>query len=266
MPAALLCCLLFSTTMVWAEEYPTIVYRADLRQPWDVFTHGFLPLNNDDDIHKHVSGASCQTRILQGTTAFVDTTADYGMAKVWGEQLLDKQDVLVRSLTRTFYIYHIFATSNFFNCTLSLLKAERDANQRGNKELARLIRDDLNTAVGVKERWLAYYGIPSELISLAEERIELAVQHSHEYWNTKYNPNAFWVWNQGVSTIPYNPGSWARPFIQIATPDRFTACFIGIIDTRSDHAVLPTAVTSEANDQTDSVEVVTSTSDAPTSV
>lgn len=217
----LLCCLLFSATAVDPPQY---VYRADLRNPLEVFINGFLALGNNNDLHDHVSGASCQNHQVQGTTTFVDTTSDFAMAKRWGEQLLYHRDVLVQPETDTFYIYQIRPARNFYNCELSLLAAYERTNLFK-------YRDDL-AALGVKDRWLAaHYGIETSFmikafvfqkLNLADNNSPIDEQAPIENWmfdSRKYLPYVYGAKREPYVT-PENP-----PFIKFTPPPHFTACF-----------------------------------------
>ena len=148
---------------VWAE-HPYFVYRADLRHPQDVFTHGFPALGNNNNLHDHVSGTSCQTETRQGNTAFVDTTADEESAQVWGKGLMKKTNVLVRPATNNFYIYKIHATKTFYELESSLKKARDTADP-----LERILYgfDIVALSTLVKERWFSYGKIEGDLVKEA---------------------------------------------------------------------------------------------------
>ena len=163
--AVLLCCLLFSAVVVWTEDSPVYVLRADIRPPNDVFLNGFRSLGDNDNLLDHVSGASCQTATHQGTTVFIDTTTNLLFAKAWGEQLLSKTNILVPPTTNFYYVYVIHANSNFFNCEASLWK---EADSLHDKSLHNTIVY-LNQIYHVKQqsRWLAYYEITGYSISSA---------------------------------------------------------------------------------------------------
>ena len=155
----MLCCLLLSAAVVWTDP-PEFVYRADLRDPMDVFEKGFPALGNDDDLHNHVTGASCGTARQKGTTIFVDTCSEH-LAIKWGEVLISKSDF------DGFYIYQIRTTASFHHCENSLrdiAKKIREGKDDPKKYQQYLYDADKLEEKKRTSRWLAHSGVPKELI------------------------------------------------------------------------------------------------------
>ena len=149
------CCLFFFAAVVWAQ--PEVVYRADLRIPDDVFKRGFPCLRKNVDLHDHVTGISCERGQSQSHTgtAFVDTTENWEIAKLWGLSLT------LTFNSRKFYVYKIHATPNFFECYKSVYETY--------EEPKRSEFEDGLTMIQAQARWLAYGGIAATQIEGAYE-------------------------------------------------------------------------------------------------
>ena len=116
-----LCCLLLSAAAVWAQ--PETVFVVDNHEPWYVFKYGLPALGRNQDLFKHVSGASCADGHGSGDTAFVDTTASFDFAIRWGEEL---------NGGRPFYMYEVRATQQMYELVKSWDGYPTRAMVRGN--------------------------------------------------------------------------------------------------------------------------------------
>ena len=187
----MLCYLLFSSAVIWAEHPPKFVYRADLRLPSDVFYDGFPVLGTNDNLHEHVSGSSCGNDQSPGNTAFIDTTASRKVAIEWGQILLKNS-----RHAKQFYLYKIRATDDFYDCRQSLLETYRKLGRNEDKLLGQYLSDFSRLQPQV-ERWLAYGNILPEQVKSAtaitgKEESKMPIANPRfKGASTKGNPGAY---------------------------------------------------------------------------
>lgn len=153
--AHMLLCLLFSAAVVCAQ-FPPMVFRVDMHPPEHVNFKGFPALGDNDDLHDHVTGASCQSD--QDNTEFVDTTASFEVAESWVKALSDQNPGV-----EVFYIYWIKTNDQFYSCPISLEKVSMD--HRDTDTRVKYSNDViLINRQPDRKRWLANEGIPASLI------------------------------------------------------------------------------------------------------
>jgi len=85
------------------------VYRADSREPKDVFVNGFRAWGTNTNFNDHIYGRS--GRNGSRDSAFIPTTVNLGAAEGFAA------DLLRISPTQTSYVYNIRATENFYYAT-----------------------------------------------------------------------------------------------------------------------------------------------------
>ena len=171
------------------RNLPTIVYRADFREPSNIFNNGFRALGINTDLLGHVSGNSCHSGPLKNT-AFVATTAeekfglDFGFSLLW----------TTPDAGPFIYVYKIRATEFFYDINTSLEKAHKVTGD-----------DQYSDAImifGHEAEWVAYNGIPRDLImsvsiykkgakELAGELVRTEENEFCRSENTRANTDAF---------------------------------------------------------------------------
>ena len=133
------------------DEVPQTVYRADFRDPDEIFAHGFRTLGNNDDLFDHVSGTSCQSGANQNS-AFTATTSVEKFARKWcSDNLWSGQGG-----SRFMYVYEIRATKNFYNAYNSLMNTFHQTKKTEYKSLAEMFK--------AENEWVAYKGVPRDLV------------------------------------------------------------------------------------------------------
>ena len=245
------CCLLFPAVAVLAQP-PEVVYRADLRSPEYVFINGFPALGNNDNLHDHVTGASCVSR--EDNTAFVDTTTNLKFVEWWGSH------VIVDLSNSTFYIYKIRTNQGFYNCKESLPTTDiRHPGKSVEYHMSfawlkgrdiRLDWDEWLAKEGIPlewERWLAKKGIPTSLIEGATEY--------RQFRKREFQPNPRFVpTSESVHANhkPYHHNYKASTFYrshrnQLPSSDtKITTCLPRICDLAPTYQVYTPIVTTDA--------------------
>jgi pertussis toxin subunit 1 len=138
---------LFFSFCTYAVQY---TYRADSRPPDVVFSEGFQPLGNNDNLYFHVEGITCYTGSRE--TAFVSTSASRDFSVGWGQ--------LNRPGT-TYYVYRIRATNNFYDAYQSLMSGYNNTHDARLFNTARTNR--------YQEEYSALGGIiPSQIVEAEE--------------------------------------------------------------------------------------------------
>ena len=134
---------------------PRFVYRSDFRDPQRIFASGFQSIGPNVNLLEHVQGVSCSYG-PKPSTAFVATTSEESFAEKWGgDQIWIDNDK-----GPNVYIYKIRATENFYSAYDSLLKAYRRTKSKNYQAAAAKYQ--------YQKEWLAYNGIPTELIVSAK--------------------------------------------------------------------------------------------------
>ena len=105
------------------NDPPRFVYRADFRDPDDIFQNGMSSLGDNINLIDHVDGRSCNYQ--QANTAFIATSAEEQSARHWASEQLRTNEQ-----QSSIYVYRIRASSNFYNMYESLMHAFRQSNPR----------------------------------------------------------------------------------------------------------------------------------------
>jgi hypothetical protein len=139
--------LLFFSLCVQADDFPSTVYRVDVRDPlgdW-MFQRGFQPPGHNTDLLAHVAGIS----VLNGSSGFVSTTDHYLAAEQIAISRLQQGNPLV-------WIYEIRAADNFYEVNASLHQAIYQLARRdghGSVQMTNL--ESLESLYGHPYEWVA---------------------------------------------------------------------------------------------------------------
>ena len=129
---------------------PRFVYRADFRDPDDIFRNGMASLGTNANLLDHVDGRSCHYN-REANSAFIATSAEQPGARHWAsEQLRTNPN------EASIYVYRIRASSNFYNVYESLIHAfrqTRDDTYRSRADRYRFLAE-----------WVAHSNIPANQI------------------------------------------------------------------------------------------------------
>ena len=161
------------------DDPPQFVYRADFRDPVDIFQNGMSSLGDNADLIDHVDGRSCNYQ--QANSAFVATSSEYQSTLHWASEQLR-----TNAEQRSIYIYRIRASSNFYSVYESLMSAFRrsspsDVRYRQRADRYRLLFE-----------WVALRTIPANQIERviryerdAENR-DIVQMGILPHWNVDY--------------------------------------------------------------------------------
>ena len=105
------------------DDPPRFVYRADFRDPVDIFQNGMSSLGENADLIDHVDGRSCNYQ--QANSAFVATSSEEQGTLHWASEQLR-----TNAEQRSIYVYRIRASSNFYSVYESLMSAFRRSSPR----------------------------------------------------------------------------------------------------------------------------------------
>ncbi|RJK65259.1 hypothetical protein CMV60_15450 [Serratia marcescens] len=108
----IVCFIWFFSTVVYATDPVTIVYRIDSRSPSKVFSLGFTSWGADNSLLRHVSGENIQGR----TSAFISTTSNWGAIERMAEIVVGFEP------GSQAWIYTITPSRNFYDINGSLLR------------------------------------------------------------------------------------------------------------------------------------------------
>ena len=203
----------FLCTFAFNEDPPSFVYRADFREPSDIFLHGFQHLGDNDNLVDHVIDDSCSSG-KKKNSAFVATSLDENMATEFGLNLL------WTTPGAGFFIcvYKIPATEFFYDAIESLRKAYKETGKKHFLNLVETFEEE--------QEWVAYHGVPREQIFSAFTykkgskmgTAELAVKENNDFYvseNTRGNRDVYPV------VRPAN----AVTLIASNLPNPVSACF-----------------------------------------
>ncbi len=105
------------------DDPPRFVFRADFRDPVDIFQNGMSSLGENADLIDHVDGRSCNHQ--QANSAFVATSSELPSTLHWASEQLR-----TNAEQRSIYVYRIRASSNFYSVYESLMSAFRRSSPR----------------------------------------------------------------------------------------------------------------------------------------
>ncbi|MEB7886052.1 scabin-related ADP-ribosyltransferase [Serratia fonticola] len=85
------------------DVYPIFVYRLDERNHVEIFSNGFQSWGQDEDILKHITGASTRNH----TSAYIATSSDVNYLKKFAYLYGRSQRMFKGNTPETLYVYKI---------------------------------------------------------------------------------------------------------------------------------------------------------------
>ncbi|HHH1997667.1 TPA: hypothetical protein ACPY8P_003960, partial [Yersinia enterocolitica] len=133
--------VLFSENLL-ANDEPNkgTLFRVDTRNSTEIFSAGFSPFGNNDNIRDHSRGVSCIGR--NENSAFISTTSSSEYAANYARRLVTLRNEPV-------YVYVFDSTASYYNMALSLTNMGYSAGV-----------NDART----QSEWISYGAIPSSSI------------------------------------------------------------------------------------------------------
>lgn len=160
--------LVFLTGSVNAITVKT-VYRADIRNPEQVFLEGFTAWGTNINYMSHILGLSGSSG--QRNSAFIPTSSNHDIA----DNFARERAVATGS---TYYIYNIRATDNFYPALDTVYHIYDTHNVR--------VSDDVRATVAREQEYTAYSSISSSQIRSVEM---LTFTNGQWVTETRENPN-----------------------------------------------------------------------------
>ena len=204
--------LCHSATLIKADP-PDFVYRADFREPSNLFRNGMRHLGDNFDLMDHVRGASSNAGDLKNT-AFVATTSEEAVARRFGIGLLWSTP----DAGPFIYVYTIRATEFFYEVDASLRKAYKETGSRGYLSLADMFK--------AEKEWVAYQGIRRSLIKSVKVYKQGSSKGTGEFVRAEDNPIYLPGKTRGNADVfPVEGLSQEATLVASSSPDPVSACF-----------------------------------------
>lgn len=202
--------VLVFATQVFADDDPIMLYRFDSRSPSDVFFHdGFPSWGNDEDLARHVSGASINDR----SSIYVSTTHSLNTIERMAREFFAYDPA------RIYYVYEIRPTGSFYDIRASLLQSSLEAtNREVGSELL-----NLYLSFEWQEEWASRGGITTDQITAARSVTmqDGQVVYGPRLENPNYvslpsqvNHNLLRARNATIDTVTYSEGE--GPFYPVS--------------------------------------------------